>query len=192
MSGPGLLDNCGIFVGHGFKPLGCLESCRLTGSSACGVRPCMDQNPQAEACATKIRSESTPEMGRAAGGGFRPLVGHGQTQERCCGAEAIGTRICLRNRSNSRRAAQRIPRCRLRQSSASSAVGRGLYAPSPKRFGASATGSPQPLRTASTTRPFCLQAPPAQMGQGLHSHRYSRTVAPSGGVGALPQPNLIS
>jgi len=35
-------------------------------------------------CATKMRSESAPEMGRAAGGGFRPLVGHGQNQERCC------------------------------------------------------------------------------------------------------------
>jgi len=29
----------------------------------------MDQNPLAEACATKTFSESTPEMGRAAGGG---------------------------------------------------------------------------------------------------------------------------
>jgi hypothetical protein len=41
----------------------------------------MDQKPQAEACASKIHSESTLEMGRAAGGGFRPLVGHGQIQE---------------------------------------------------------------------------------------------------------------
>jgi hypothetical protein len=34
-----------------------------------GLRPRSDQTPQAEACATKTCYETTPEMGRAAGGG---------------------------------------------------------------------------------------------------------------------------